>query len=227
MLRTRPLFAAVLCTAALAACSDATTGTDRGGDALVNATNRNLPADIVFAATQSENLTRGLATGPSSVCYQPYDYPAYSVSGTGAEAYYEPCYPREPIDPEEPVEPAPPPPPPVTQPTFATPVATITGSTSLGTKTVKLNASGGFTYASFGQLTAIFQNIGGCPTTAPAEYSRSVVTGQNGPFTLASSRSASYNGTTSQIKWGVRATSYAESPEGGSASKISTKAFCY
>ena len=233
MFRFRPLAGAVLCTAGLAACSDSTaTGTDRGGDALVNATNRNLAAEVVFDATQSEMVMPGAAlltaTQPECSPYEPLDpyQPMYSVSGTGSGAsgsddanlvIEDPCGPTYPY----------PKPLPVTLPTFAIPVASITGSSYAGTKTVNLNASGSFTYASFGQLTAIFQNVGGCPTTVPSEYSRSTVTAQNAPFTLAASRSASYNGTTTVIKWGVRATSYAESPEGGSATKIGTRTFCY
>jgi hypothetical protein len=226
MFRSRPLAVAVLCTAALAACSDSTaTGADRGSDPLVNATNQNLGAEIVFDATRSETVTPGAgavqgggAMEPASLCPQ---IPLMAEgSGELSNAY---CYPyEEPYDPYYP-----PPPPPVTPPTFAYPVATITGSSYAGTKTVNLNASGGFTYASFGQLTAIFQNVGGCPTTAPSEYSRSTVNAQNAPFTLSASRSASYNGTTTVIKWGVRATSYAESPEGGSATKTGTRTFCY
>ncbi|HYR08293.1 MAG TPA: hypothetical protein VEQ60_11010, partial [Longimicrobium sp.] len=185
--RTRPLTMAVLCTAALAACSDSATGTGRGGDPLVNATNQNLGAEIVFEATQSETVMPGAALQISDDTPEcspvPYD-PVYSVSGS--ESGVPSSHALAPIqDPCGPTYPYPPPPPPVTPPSFAIPVGTITGSTSLGTKTVNLNASGSFTYASFGQLTAIFQNVGGCPTTAPSEYSRSTVSAENAPFTLS------------------------------------------
>ncbi|HYR08292.1 MAG TPA: hypothetical protein VEQ60_11005 [Longimicrobium sp.] len=225
MFRTRPLAMAVLCTAALAACSDSATGTSRGGDPLVNATNQNLGTEVVFNATQSETVTPGVALQPSNICYEHQPYlPAYSVSGNGGGETVSalPCY-NDPYYPEDPYYP---PPPPVQQPIFDTPVPSITGRTSLGNKTVNLNASGAFSYASFGQLTAIFQNAGGCSST-PTEYSRSTVSAENAPFTLSASRSASYNGTTTYINWGLHVTSYAESPEGGAQSKISTSSFCY
>ncbi|HYR08291.1 MAG TPA: hypothetical protein VEQ60_11000 [Longimicrobium sp.] len=229
MFRSRPLLAAVLCTAGLAACSNSATGTSRGGDPLVNATNRNLASEVVFDATQSETVTPGI---PGPLEYSAYcpigPSPVTSVSvaeGGGAgsdevDLISDPCFSPYPEEPTYPL------PPPVQQPLFDTPVGSITGSTSLGNKTVNLNASGAFDYASFGQLTAIFQNAGGCSST-PTEYSRSTVSAQNGPFTLSASRSASYNGTTTYINWGLHVTSYAESPEGGALSKISTRTFCY
>lgn len=104
MFRFRPLAAAVLCTAALAACSDST-GTDRGGDALVNASNRNLPAEIITHATESETVTPG---GPgleaATVCAQ------IPLMAPGSESSYY-CPP-----PYEPTDPYYPPPPSVVQP---------------------------------------------------------------------------------------------------------------
>lgn len=215
MLRSRTLGALALGAVALAACSDMPAApADGSSDPLVAASNRNLSSPVITQANRGDEVLPG--SGPSFV---PYYCPVQPVAaGPGEVSADAPHCPEEPYPPyQPPYQPTP--------PSFSVSTS-ISSSSSYGTKYVSLTGTGNYSYASYGSLLVSFRNVGGCGNV-PQEYSSSSLSSHNAPFTLSSWRDASYNGTTTYINWGVNASGYAESPEGGWGDRYSSKQLCY